>query len=104
LNSEIKIKKDCTTCHFKICTSCTKASARNGNNFPQLTLSSEEAHYTLKGGKDIQINKYYFSAQNDQVANIRLNNRYLPPMPWDFSKFQDLEHMNKRLSTIILFH
>lgn len=45
------------------------------NCFPVLTLDSEELHYTLKGGKDVQISKYYWEndPSRNKNATIRLN-------------------------------
>lgn len=100
------VRKMCPTCHFKINTGYGTGSTKKQNCFPALTMQSEELHYTLKGGKDVQISKYYRSGDPDKgrSATIRLNNKYLPPVPFDFNKFSDLEHLNKRLDTIILFH
>lgn len=100
------IKKMCPTCHFKINTVYGRNNSKKENYFPTLTLESEELHYTLKGGKDVEISKYY--RENDpsksKTATIRLSHKYLPPIPFDFNKFEDLEQLNKRLATIILFH
>ncbi len=100
------VTKGCPTCHFKINTGWGHHTEKKENCFPALTIESEELHYTLKGGKDIQISKYYRASdpERSQTATIRLNNKYLPPIPFDFNKFSDLEHLNKRLDTIILFH
>lgn len=100
------MNKFCPTCHFKINTGWDNNSSKKKDCFPALTLQSEELHYTLKGGRDVEINKYYRNGDPDKgrTATIRLNRKYLPPIPFDFNKFSDLQHLNKRLDTIILFH
>lgn len=101
-----QVHKLCPTCHFKINTRYETGNVKKTNCFPALTLQSEELHYTLKGGKDVNISKYYAADPNakESAASIRLNGKYLPPVPLDFNKLSDLEHLNKRLATIILFH
>lgn len=100
------VHKMCATCHFKITTIYKEGNTKKEKSFPPLTIQQEELHYTLKGGKDIRITKYYNQTGNltGESATIRLNNKFLPPMPLDLNKFQDLAHLNKRLATIILFH
>jgi hypothetical protein len=100
------VNKFCPTCHLKINTGWDLGTSKKKDCFPALTLQSEELHYTLKGGKDVEINKYYRSNDPDhgKTATIRLSHKYLPPIPFDFNKFSDLEQLNKRLNTIILFH
>lgn len=102
----VHLRKLCPTCHFKINTSWSNNSSKKKDCFPALTLQSEELHYTLKGGKDVTISKYYREGDADKgkSAHIRLSGKSLPPIPFDFNKFSDLEHLNKRLDTIILFH
>ncbi len=100
------IRKTCATCHFKIVATYPKDYAKKATVFPYIILQQEELRYTLKGGKDVQIYKNYHTAieGRDKVADIRIDNKYLPPVPWDFSKFDDLDHLNNRIKTIILFH
>jgi hypothetical protein len=99
--SQTYVKKNCPTCHFKIQTSYIKGDIKKENCFPVLTMYSEELHYTRKGGKDVFINKYH-QADGSKVS-IRLDGKYLPPVPLDFDKFIDLAHLNKRIDTIRLF-
>lgn len=96
------VNKICPTCHFKIQAVYKEGSIKKENCFPPLTLHNEELHYTMKGGKSVDIQKHY--GLNTNSATIRLENKYLPPVPWDFDKFKDLAHLNKRLATIKLFH
>lgn len=100
------VRKLCPTCHFKINVNWDASAPKKKHCFPALTLNSEELHYTLKGGKDVTISKHYRQGDpdNGKSATIQLSGRYLPPIPFDFNKFSDLEHLNKRLATIILFH
>jgi hypothetical protein len=99
--NQTNVWKVCKTCHFKICTTYPKGVIKKENCFPALTLYSEELNYTLRGGKNLYIMKY---SSDGNTATIRMDNKYLPPVPWDFDKFKDLEHLNKRLDTIKLFH
>jgi hypothetical protein len=70
-----------------------------------LILAQEELHYTLTKGVDVKIIKYYTPVDLENCqATITLNHKYLPPMPFDFEKFKDLSHLNKRLATLKLFH
>lgn len=115
--------KRCATCHFKIDAAFQKShgpivhsssfysySDKIGlswkdNHFPPLSLKEEELHYTLKGGVDIRISKIYnWPTTENASAQISLNHRNLPLMPLDFDKFEGLEHLNKRIATIKLFH
>jgi hypothetical protein len=106
IGNKINVNKGCTTCHFKILCASTSTLVKTKGVFPYIDLLSEEIHYTLKGGKDIAITKYYNSQTTlrGEHANIRLNGKFLPPMLWDFSKFDSIEHMNKRVATIVMFH
>lgn len=115
--------KSCPTCDFKVTAAYLrnpdpKATANQWQKFnsdfgqvhekdcfPPLALREEQVHYTLKGGIDVKIMKNYSWPDPTNVqANILLNHKYLPPAPFDFNKFQDMEHLNKRIATIKLFH
>lgn len=99
------VRKMCPTCHFKIHTEYDKVADKKENCFPALTIQSEELHYTLKGGKDLQITKYYNTGNlRGEAATIRMDNKFLPPVPLDFDKFKDLAQLNKRLDMIKIFH
>lgn len=115
--------KGCPTCDFKIVAAYMrnpdpKATANQWQKFnsdfgqthekgyfPPLALREEEVHYTLKGGIDVKIMKNYaWPDPANVLANIMLNHKYLPQAPFDFNKFHDMEHLNKRIATIKLFH
>jgi hypothetical protein len=99
------VRKICPTCHFKIHTEYRTGAIKKENCFPVLTIQHEELHYTLKGGKDVQITKYYNADKPEaETATIRLESKFLPPVPLDFDKFRDLAQLNKRLDIIKIFH
>ena len=121
-DSMIYVHKSCTTCHFKIQASFLKGQKSSAtssyyqysdkigqqwkeNHFPPFSLREEELHYTLKGGVDVRIQKNYsWPTTENTSAIISLARKELPPMPLDFNKFEGMEHLNKRLATIKLFH
>lgn len=96
------LEKTCTTCHFKIETSFIEPIK---NKFSATSLTKEDIHYTLKGGKDISIHKWYNNGSSSAWSStITINNKSLPTVTLELDKFSNLEHLNKRISTIILFH
>jgi len=99
------VKKTCPTCHFKIHSVCPSRTIKKEKRFPALSLLREELHFTMRGGKDLHINKgYSINSNNDDLANIQLNRKYLPPVPLNFNKFTSFEQLINRINTIILFH
>ncbi len=101
------IKKKCPTCHLKIETICSNGTIKKEKRFPDLTLRHEELHFTMRGGKDLSVSKYYStntSPEGDSQAQIMLNHKYLPPVPFDFNKFNSFEQLVNRINTIVLFH
>lgn len=100
------VKKMCQTCHFKIETFCSGSKVKKEKNFPILTLQTEELHFTMKGGKDVHVTKYYPGNGGGQeyTARIMLNGKYLPPVPFEFDKFNSFQALNKRINTIVVFH
>jgi hypothetical protein len=102
----VEAEKNCPTCHFKILAKAKDGQGHKENCLPPLTISHEELHYTMKGGKPIRITKYYGTGDTlrGESATIRIDNKFLPPVPWDFDKFKDLAHLNKRIATIKMFH
>lgn len=98
------VNKNCPTCHLKVQTSMVDPGKGKRTNFPALTLGREELHFTMKGGKGVTVNKYYSSYQENDLAYIRVSSKTLPPLPFDFNKFNDFEHLVKRISTLIVFH
>lgn len=96
--------KSCPTCDFKI--TCAASQNTDKEYFHPLTLRNERLHYTLRGGKEVEISRSYnsYNGNLDGLASIRINNKFLPPMPGlDFNKFKDLSHLNQRLSTLVVF-
>lgn len=92
--------KSCPTCDFKIEFSFSQRPSKE--NFPYLVLKHEKLHYTLRGGREIEITKSYYDDKN--LASIRIGKKFLPPMPGlDFNKFKNITHLNQRLSTLIVF-
>lgn len=92
--------KSCPTCDFKI--ECSGTARPTRDRFPTLSLKNERLHYTLRGGKEIEISKSYYDNKN--LASIRIGTKFLPPMPGlDFNKFKNLAHLNQRLATLVVF-
>jgi hypothetical protein len=102
LVNQTQVNKKCPTCHLKINTQYSSGNTKKEIYFPPLTLRSEELHYTLRGGKRVRIEKYYYD--QNATTQFQLNGKYLPPVPFEFNKIKDLTHLNKRIATIILFH
>lgn len=102
LVNQTQVTKKCSTCHLKINTQYSSGNTKKEINFPPLTLRSEELHYTLRGGKRVRIEKYYYD--HTSTIQFQLNGKHLPPVPFEFNKIKDLTHLNKRIATIILFH
>jgi len=105
------VRKNCPTCHLKIATVCSGSDLKKGKRFSDLTLRSEELHFTMKGGKDLSVEKQYpaygnppWDTVDGDTANIRLNHKFLPPVPFDFNKFNSFEQLIRRIQTIVLFH
>lgn len=100
------VKKSCQTCHVKIQANCSNPQFKKEKRFPALTLHSEELHFTMRGGKDLNVTKYYGSndsSETEKSASIQINYKYLPPVPFDFNKFNSFEQLTRRISTIVLF-
>jgi hypothetical protein len=105
MGTAANVYKSCETCDFKIHCRIDKPQAANLPIFPELLLSQEVMNYTLKGGRTIYIQKFYTNDIPLHDAYVILNKKALATrVPWDFDKFRDLEHMNKRIDTIIMFH
>jgi hypothetical protein len=91
--------KFCNTCDFKILSQITQLS--KGDYFPILRWRNERLHYTLRGGREVEITRGHYDPQK---SSVRINKKFLPPMPGlEFSKFTNLDQLNQRLSTIIVF-
>lgn len=97
-------RKTCPTCHCKISMNCPRGAKSKEIPFPTLTLGREELHFTMKGGKSIRIDKYHRNDDDNKNASIRFDEKYLPPLPFDFGKFNNFEQLINRIQTLILFH
>jgi len=102
------VMKTCGTCDFKLET--WTAQNLGKGQFPIVSLRNERLHYTLKGGKDVEIVKRYHpnvrpEIQKNTSVSIKIANKYIPEILFDFefSKFKNLAHLNQRLGTILLF-
>lgn len=96
---KIDITKYCNTCDLKILSWDVNLHRKV---LAPIRIQQESLHYTLKGGRKLQIFKSYNS---DRISlTIYLNNRRLPDLPFDFDKFVDLDQLNKRINTLLLFH
>jgi hypothetical protein len=102
LVNQTQVNKKCATCHLKINTHYSSGNIKKEVYFPPLTLRSEELHYTLRGGKRVRIEKYYY--EHTSTIQFQLDGKYLPPVPFEFNKIKDITHLNKRIATIVLFH
>lgn len=91
--------KYCNTCDLKIFTWNTNMHRQV---ISTLKLQQESLHYTLKGGRKLRILKWYYT---DTInLSIHVDNKRLPDLPFDFDKFVDLDQLNKRINTFLLFH
>jgi len=103
----IYLNKTCRTCRFDISTVYRSGQQGDKNYFPTFLLDSETISYTWKNGKQIYIVKYHnigVSVLSDSVTQISVNNKWLPSIPFDFSKFSKLSQLNNRISTLLVFH
>ena len=100
------VRKKCPTCHLKIEATCSGNLIKKEKRFPALTLRREELHFTMRGGKDLSVQKYYATSTffEDSQAHISLNHKDLPSVPFDFNKFNSFEQLVRRINTIVLFH
>lgn len=109
----ISLNKSCSTCKFfiKSVFNTNMLSNYSVKNliFPITFLSREELCYTKNHGKNIRIVKYYINNliwNNSYPAHnvyMSIDNKSIKYPNLDFSKFKDLKHFNKRLSTILTF-
>jgi len=98
------LHKICCTCHCKIFTSFQKPEKKG--LFPKLILTSEELKYMRKGGKSFELKNWYNAYGNNTVScTLKFDGKNLTsPVPIELYKFKDLDHVNKRIGTIITFH
>lgn len=97
--------KMCSTCAFKI-TANYADERRKKDHFAPVSLYQEQLTYTMKGGKSIQIQKWYHGQEESagKMATIALDKKWFgKPIPLEFAKFSDIVQLTKRLKTIIVF-
>ena len=99
------IKKHCKTCHFIITMMYNSGNLKNVNNFPKYELYSEELAYTMPGGKRAYIHKRYFEKDSllATYTQLYIDNKPILSCQFDFSKFENLKQINKRVLTIRTF-
>lgn len=105
MTQTINVKKCCPTCVFKSVSVYQAGNTKKTNSFPPMTLRSEELNYTMKGGKRVNITKYYEFNKPDEEAKcfISYNGSSLSPIALDFRKLTDLDQINKKIKTIVTF-
>lgn len=103
------VNKRCSTCDFII------GTIQNGdygepmfptsNIFPSMKLSKEKVSYTMPGGKNVTIEKKYYDPATflNEHIKIEINNKPLPPFPFEFAAVNGLKQLNTRLLTIRTF-
>lgn len=104
--SRVTANKKCRTCFFQISTAYSrdKETPKLRNYFPALTMQTEELHYTMKKGKSVKLYKYYRSdSLTGENTNISVNFRSLKSIPLDFSKIHNMEHLNNKIKTLMVF-
>lgn len=101
----LTIRKQCNTCDLKI--HGVFGELKTVKNLPPIYLSDEWVNYTITGGKRIMVYKYHDRPESlsPEVVVIKLDGKQVPmSIPFDFSKFNNLEQLNRRLKTIVVFH
>jgi hypothetical protein len=101
----ISVKKCCPTCVFKAISEYRAGNIKKTHHFPPMMLRSEELNYTMRGGKRVNISKYYQFNKEDEEANcfISYNGSSLQPIALDFTKLTDLDQISKKVKTIVVF-
>lgn len=101
----INVKKCCPTCVFKSFGVYQAGHTKKTNCFPPLTLRSEELNYTMPGGKHCMITKYYQFNEKPEEAkcNIAIDRVSLPPIPLDFKHLTELDQINRKIKTVMVF-
>lgn len=106
MNSWLYVNKRCRTCDFlisNIYNDFDTIVART--HFPKLKLQNEQISYTMPGGKIVKILKSYYDDNTmlGSMTRITINNKLLPPFPFDFTAIHGLKQLNNRLLTIRTF-
>lgn len=97
--------KKCHTCHFKISTTYSNGTVTAKlHQFPVMQLYTEELSYTMKREKQVRIYKTYNDTYHltGEKATVVVNHRHLE-FNLDLSKIQDLDHLNNKIKTVMVF-
>jgi len=106
--SGISVIKKCKTCNFSITARHTNSGSKQSqkmDKFPSVELYSEELHYTMKKEKPVRIHKIYQNSarMTGESTIITVNHRQLREFNLDLSKIQDLNHLNNKIKTVMVF-
>lgn len=98
------VSKKCSTCRCEV-TSKFIGNNKDFDKFPPLTLTNEELSFTRKREKAISIAQNYYADPPPSGVRtfILINNKPIKPLYIDFNQFKNLDHLNKRLSTMLVF-
>lgn len=104
-------RKICITCDFKLTTTANRKYGEpllEGTQFPTLYIQQESLNFTMKRGKHISINNFYSKATTPDAkdiisTSISIDGKQLSNVFMDMSKIMDVEHLTRRLKTIIVF-
>lgn len=101
----IYLNKNCQTCDCNIATMYTNKEAAKLENFPPLKLTSEKLHYTMKRGKTVFIMKSFYDDATllGSRTNVLINGKPIKEINLDLSRYKNLEQLNNRLATIMVF-
>jgi|SRR6185436_4365103 len=113
--SVVYLNKTCSTCKFiieasyvhpplNITNSINESSpplCREDGYFPTVFLDQEELCYTRNRGKNISIKRQHYS----QLArtSLTVDGKSVKCFDLDLSKFNNLNHLNSRISTLLTF-
>lgn len=101
----IHVNKTCRTCHFKISFMFNSVETRVKGYFPPVFLHNEIIQYTMSAKRDVKIHKTYGSDMtlSGEKTFISVNGKLIKEVPFDFSKFQNLKQITRRIETIATF-
>lgn len=101
------VSKMCRTCDFKI--HAKAESCGNSTHLPTLRLETESLNFTMKGGKKVRMYRAYrridpYPHEPAEITTqIYVENHLLPPLPLEFSKIKDINHLTRKIKTAIVF-
>ncbi len=99
------ISKKCRTCNFLINTIYRSGNTKKILYFPEVQLVSEYIRYTLPHHRNIVISKSYYDASTmlGERTNISIEGLPVKEFPINFARFKNLDQLNHRISTILVF-